>query len=88
MENSAKQRIQKILCITSKNGKKEYCGRTYAKNEVVLEPGWISGAFDFRDIWFHMLVTTITCDYESPNIYTVPVGRCNQQTSVDESKYE
>ena len=27
-------------------------------------------------------------DEYSPNIYTVPVGRCDLQTSVDESKYE
>ena len=33
-------------------------------------------------------VTTVTRDDEIPNIYTVPVGRCNVYTSVDESKYE
>ena len=31
---------------------------------------------------------TVTRDDDSQNIYTVPVGRCNQQTSVEESKYE
>ena len=36
----------------------------------------------------YYLVTTVTRDDESPNIYTVPVGRYNLQTSVDESKYE
>ena len=35
-----------------------------------------------------MLVTTVTRDCDSQNIYTVPVGRCNQYTSVEESKYE
>ena len=30
----------------------------------------------------------ITRDDDSQNIYTVPVGRCNQQTSVEDSKYE
>ena len=33
-------------------------------------------------------MTTVTRDDDSQNIHTVPVGRCNLQTSVDESKYE
>ena len=33
-------------------------------------------------------MTTVTCDDDSQNIYTIPVGRCNQHTSVEESKYE
>ena len=33
-------------------------------------------------------MTTVTRDDDSQNIYTVPVGRCNQQTSVEDSKYE
>ena len=33
-------------------------------------------------------MTTVTRDDDSKNIYTAPVGRCNQQTSVEESKYE
>ena len=36
----------------------------------------------------HKRATTITSDDDSKNIYTVPVGRFNQQTSVEESKYE
>ena len=35
-----------------------------------------------------MLVTTVTRDDGSRNIYTVPVGQCNELTSVDESNYE
>ena len=31
---------------------------------------------------------TLTCDDYIPNIYTVPVGRCDLQTSVYEPKYE
>ena len=31
---------------------------------------------------------TETLDDDSQNIYTVSVRRCNQQTSVEESKYE
>ena len=30
----------------------------------------------------------VTHDDDSQNIYTEPVGRFNQQTSVEESKYE
>ena len=33
-------------------------------------------------------VTTLTRDDDSQNIYTLPVGRYNEQTSDDESKYE
>ena len=33
-------------------------------------------------------MTTVTRDDDSTNIYTVPVGQCNQQTSIEESKYE
>ena len=41
--------IHQILRITRNNGKTEYRGRTYAKNEVVIEPGWISSAFELRE---------------------------------------
>ena len=60
----------------------------YAKNDVVLELGCISDAFDLHEPEFYNLVTTATRDNDSPNIYTVPVGRCDLQTLVDESKYE
>ena len=33
-------------------------------------------------------MTTVTCDDDSTNIYTVTVGLCDLQTSVDYSKYE
>ena len=36
LENIFKHQIHQIICITSKNGKIEYRGRTSAKNEVVL----------------------------------------------------
>ena len=48
-ESSVKHKIHQIIRITSKNGKTEYCGRKYAKNEVVLEPGWISDYFELRE---------------------------------------
>ena len=77
-----------MLRITSKNGKTEYRGKTYAKNEVVLRPGWISDDFEFCEPEFYKIVTTVTCDDNSQNIYNVPIGRWNQQTSVEYSKYE
>ena len=33
-------------------------------------------------------MTTVTRDDDSQNIYTVPVGQCNQHTSVEDYKYE
>ena len=33
-------------------------------------------------------MTTVTCDDEGQNIYNVTVRLCNQQTSVEEYKYE
>ena len=77
---------QQIHCITNRNGKTEYRGRTYAKNEVVLQPGWIRDAFELREPELYKLVTMVKRDDYSPNIYTLPVGRCDLQTSVDESK--
>ena len=33
-------------------------------------------------------MTTVKRDDDIQNIYTVPVGRCNEHSSYDESKYE
>ena len=77
-EKSFEQQIHLIICITSKNGKTEYRGNTYAKNKVILEPSWISDAFEVRELEFYNLVTTGTRDDDSQNIYTVPVRKCNQ----------
>ena len=41
LETSNKPQIHKITRITDNNGKTEYHVRTYANNEVALEPGWI-----------------------------------------------
>ena len=49
LEKSIKLQIHKITRITDNNGKTDYCGRKYAKNEVVLEPGWIHETFEFRE---------------------------------------
>ena len=75
LDNSVEQKIHQIQCITGKNGKTEYCGWTYAKNEVLLEPGWISDAFEFHEPELYKLVTTVTRDDDSQNIFTVPVLR-------------
>ena len=60
----------------------------YAKNDIVLEPGWISDAFELSEPELYKLVTMVTRDDENPNTYTVPVGRWDPQTSVYEYKYE
>ena len=49
LKNIVKQKIHQIICINSNNGKTEYRGWKYAKNKVVLEPGWISDDFEFRE---------------------------------------
>ena len=46
---------------------------TYAKNEVVLETGWISDAFELHVPEFYKLVKTVTRDDDSRNIYAVTV---------------
>ena len=46
-ENIAEHKIHQIQRITVRNGKTEYGGSTYVKNEVLFEPGWISDAFEF-----------------------------------------
>ena len=42
----------------------------------------------FRELELYKLVTTVTRDDDSQNIYTVPVGQCNQQKSFEDSKYK
>ena len=75
MENSFKQQIHQIIRIPSNIGKTECRGRTCAKNEVVLETGCISDAFELREPKLYKLVTTVTRDDDSQNIYTAPVGQ-------------
>ena len=88
MENIVKHQIHQILCITRNNDKIEYPGRKYEKNDVILELGCISDAFELHEPEIYKLVTMVSRDDESPNINTIPVVRCNLQTSVDESKYK
>ena len=64
-ENSVKHQIHQIQRITGRNGKTEYRGWTYAKNEVVLQPGWISSDFEFYEPELYKLVTTVTQDDDS-----------------------
>ena len=76
MENSVKHKTPQIICIPSKNGKTEYRGRTYAKNQAVLEPGWISDAFELREPEFYKIVTTVTRDDDSQNIHNLRGVSC------------
>ena len=73
-ENSVEQKIYQIQHITSRNDKTEYSGWKYEK-KVVLQPVCISDDFEFREPEFYKLVTTVTCDYDIQNIYTIPIGR-------------
>ena len=41
-----------------------------------------------REPELYKLVTMVTRDDDSPNIYAISVGWCDLQTSVGESKYE
>ena len=75
MDNSVKHQIDQILRITIKNGKTEYRGRIYAKNDVVLEPGWIRDSFEFYEPEFDKLLTTVARGEDSRNVNTVPIGR-------------
>ena len=52
------------------------------QKKFVLQPGWIRDAFEFCEPELYKPVTTVTLDDDSQNIYTVPVGRYNEQTSV------
>ena len=58
------------------------------KNGVVLKAGSIRDAFEVREPEFYKLVTTVTCDDDSQNMYTATIGRFNEPTSIEESKYE
>ena len=49
LENSVKHQINQIQRITGRNGKIEYCVWTYAKNKVLLQPGWIWDAYEFLE---------------------------------------
>ena len=51
-------------------------GRTYANNEVALEPGWIHENFEFSEPYLYKQVTTVTCDETRHKTYIVPIGRC------------
>ena len=88
LDNSVKHQINQIIHITKNIGKTEYRRRTYAKKIVVLEPGWISDAFELLEPELYKLVITVTRDDDSPNMYNVPFGRCNLNTPVNESKYK
>ena len=84
METSIKPKIHKFKRITDNNGKTLYLGRTYANNEVALEPGWIRENLEFSELEFYKQVTMVTCDETQHKTYIVPVGRC----ALHKSQYE
>ena len=84
METSIKPQIHNITRITDNNGKTKYLGRTYANNEVALEPGWICEKFAFSETEFYKQVTTVTCDVTQNKTYIVPVGQFALHISQDE----
>ena len=47
----------------------------YAKNEVLLQPGWIRDDFEFREPELYKLATRVTRYDDSKHIYTVTVGQ-------------
>ena len=65
LKNSVEHQVHQIKRTKGKNGKKKYLGCTYAKNEFILEPGWISNAFEFREPECYKLATKVTCDDDS-----------------------
>ena len=87
METSINPQIHNITRITDNNGKNKYLGRTYANNEVALEPCWIREFFEFSEPDFYKQVTTVTCDETKHKTYIVPVGRCATHTSYDEPNF-
>ena len=44
--------------------------------------------FESLEPEFYKLLTTVPRDDDSTNMYTVNVGQCNIQTSVDKTEYE
>ena len=46
-ENIVEQQVHQVQHITGRDGKTKYRGWKYSKKEVLLEPGWISDAFEF-----------------------------------------
>ena len=87
METSINPQIHNITRINGNNGKTKYLGRSYANNEVALEPGWIRETFEFSEPDFYKKVTTVTCDETKNKTYIVPVGRCALHTSQDEPNF-
>ena len=47
------------------------------RKKVVLEPGWISDAFELCEPELYKVVTAVIRDDDSQNNYTVPVGPYN-----------
>ena len=72
LENSVKQKTHQIQLITGRNGKTEYRGWTYEK-KIVLQPGWIRDAFEFREPELYKILTTVTRDEEGKKFILYPL---------------
>ena len=81
METNFNPQIHKISRITDSYGITTYLGRTFKNNEVPLEQFWIRENFEFSEPDFYKQVTDRGSDLTGNKTYTVPVGRCYQNTS-------
>ena len=55
--------------------------------EVPLEPSWMGDNFEFSEPDLYKQVTDRGSGLTGNKTYTVPVGRCSQNTSQEKHKY-
>ena len=55
--------------------------------EVPLEPSWMIENFEFSESNFYKQVTDRGSGLTGHKTYTVPVGRCSQNTSQEKQNY-
>ena len=79
--------IHKISSITDSYGITTYLGRTLKKNKVALEKRWIREHFEFIEPDLYKQVKNPRSDLTQHRTYTVPVGRCFQNTSQEKHNY-
>ena len=80
METNLNHQIQKISRITDSYGITTYLGRKFNNMEVPLEPSWMGDNFEFSEPDFYKQVTDRGSALTGHKTYTVPVGRCSQNT--------
>ena len=79
--------IHKISRITDSFVITTYLGRTFHNMEVPLEPSWMSANFEFSEPDFYKQVIDRGIGFTGHKTYTVPVGRCSQNTSQEKQNY-